>query len=345
MIDYELFKRMVLKEADKFLPENYKERGVNIMPVSINKVNGKKDGITIKLDDLAYAPTIYLDAFYDMYRKTDNFYDVMDELGKYVTDAFENGERNRNVLSGEDKRFTDKSRIYFEVINTEYNRELLFKVPHREVSGTDLSLVYRYLVSENSAENAVDRMSILITNEIQSEMFNMTETEMYDIAKVNTIALWPVKCQSLYEQIKELLPFTENIDVDLQEMKEMESIYMVSNADGCGGAVAIEYTDTLNMVSEIFANKGYNGDFYIIPSSRHEILCIQAAPNVNEKEQISSLEDMVASANIDSTNIEDRLSFNVYKFDSSLKKVMQMTDSTHKLDDRKMMQYEKVRGR
>lgn len=55
------------------------------------------------------------------------------------------------------------------------------------------------------------------------------------------------------------------------------------------------------------------GDFYLLPSSKHEIICV---PDQIERPDIKSLKEIVKAVNADSVSAEDLLSEGVWYVDS-----------------------------
>lgn len=92
-----------------------------------------------------------------------------------------------------------KSKIIYKLINAKSNELFLKGEPHRKVCG-DLALIYQVLLPNNNTATAGQLITTTVTNEILS-CWNVTEEELYDIAKRNTPALLPAKVFSIDDLI------------------------------------------------------------------------------------------------------------------------------------------------
>jgi len=91
---------------------------------------------------------------------------------------------------------------------------------------------------------------------------------------------------------------------------EDEQIFVVSVPDKVHGAGVLAYQDFMDQAAERAV-----GDFYILPSSIHEILIV---PD-NGKMVLSDLENMVKEVDATQVAPADKLTDNVYHYDSQAK--------------------------
>ena len=98
-------------------------------------------------------------------------------------------------------------------------------------------------------------------------------------------------------------------------VKDFYGMTIVTNKEGLYGASAIEDIDFLSFVSNCYFD---SGNFYIIPSSVHELILIpcKGCPPVEH------LKNMVSQVNDAYVEDKDKLSYSVYKFVSNLKEVI-----------------------
>ena len=186
--------------------------------------------------------------------------------------------------------------ISAEVINRERNEDLLQTIPHTDLA--DLAVVYRIHLFDrrNDAATAVVTQDMLKTWKVSEEQF------LAD-ALIAAERNYPVHMTTM-----------SNIFADLggQSMSVPDVPMLVCMAGDIGrfGAGVIAYPD--------FAEKArtlMGGDFYILPSSRHEVILVPV-----ECADVKDLETMVQSVNAsDVLNKEDFLSDHVYKFDGESK--------------------------
>lgn len=88
--------------------------------------------------------------------------------------------------------------------------------------------------------------------------------------------------------------------------------YVLSNKSGFKGASFILFTDALYEIYEKYGN-----DFYIIPSSIHELLTL--SEKVSTPDEVRKIIEEVNDENV---SPEERLSYNVYKYDHILDAVV-----------------------
>ncbi len=177
-----------------------------------------------------------------------------------------------------------RQRLYAEVINYEWNKERLEKIPH--MKKLDLAIVYRILIDQEEDMRA----SILITEDIRTKL-NLTK-EDFEYALSNTERLFPTKIQSL----------SDILGIDTKEDK---MFYCLTNIVGQSGAIAMFLSDK---VKEFARNKGKS--CFILPSSVHEVLLLEA--DAEDDKRI--FEDMVRNTNETVVAREEWLSNHVYLY-------------------------------
>ena len=94
---------------------------------------------------------------------------------------------------------------------------------------------------------------------------------------------------------------------DLEGFDMGQYMYIVSNEKKLNGASAILYKDSLQSIA-----RRLNSDFYIIPSSVHEVIAIPY--NDFTKKQESFLKETIAFVNNTEVSTQDVLSNNLYFF-------------------------------
>lgn len=188
------------------------------------------------------------------------------------------GERIEEItfkISGEK---LSNSLVYF-LVNREKYASVLKDIPHRDL--LDLSLVYKVVIDLEDC-----RMDgPVFTNEMAEEM-NLTEEDLFRFASRNT----PLK----------LPPVLTEVDDDL--------FYIISNINSVAGAAAMLYDGVLDMLAARL-----DADFYVLPSSIHEVLAVPAG-NHDAKELL----DMVTGINEVLVEEKDWLSDHIYYYNRKL---------------------------
>ena len=261
------------------------------------------------------SPTIYLDEMYELYTKCDNLPEVMGKIAESFNDGIKYGDRFEGLGLNRDDV---KDKIVFQLINADFNKELIEGVPHR--SFKDLEVIYRLVVEKNT--EAV--RSAIITNELAGSL-GLSEQELFDLAVDNTKRINPVKIVSMHDMMKSIMSqqdFPEEaIDVVMDDMVPENQMYIISNESGMNGAVSMLYEDEMHDLAEKVGDS-----LYILPSSVHEVLAVPASINDNAE----MLADMVYEINMNVLSLEDRLSNQVYFYNKDLRTLDIATDSPHK---------------
>ena len=82
MMNYEIFKEVVIEKFKDYLPEKYQNMTLRVEPV--NKVNKVLDGITLVAEGegRSVSPTMYINYMYEHYLETENLQEVLQSAAK-----------------------------------------------------------------------------------------------------------------------------------------------------------------------------------------------------------------------------------------------------------------------
>lgn len=159
--------------------------------------------------------------------------------------------------------------------------------------------------------NEHESYAALISN-ATLEAYGITKDELYDQAKENdkkNTYKQPILCdindiifniiagEKLFDE-KNLLENNEIINI------EDDELLVLSNRGSREGAALLFNEDVLERISEVM-----NGDYYIIPSSIHEVIVLKEMP-------APELNQMIAEVNNTQVEPEDVLSYNAQYYDS-----------------------------
>ena len=170
--------------------------------------------------------------------------------------------------------------IIMSLINTERYSNLLATVPHIDV--LDLSVIYRSVTE--TPDGGI--CSVILNNTIL-EKLNLSEEELYELARFNTLNLYPLS--------------TELIE---------RHFYVLSNKMRVFGAVGMFITDEILKLAEM-----YEKSMYVLPSSVHEVFIL---PDFGQEKEY--LESVVRDANECVVKGKDILSDSVYYYDINTKR-------------------------
>lgn len=298
-MEFTSFKTLVRDEVAKRTGEQFRVR-IN----DVTKNNGVVlSGITMLQDDNNISPTIYLNKYYEAYENGDiTLRCIVDE----VLDTYERNKVNQSV----DMRFfmnyeRIKDRIIFKLIHAERNKELLKDIPH--IRYLDFAVVFQCLISDEMFGNA----TIMIHN-AHLKIWEITENELYEKAIKNTPVLQKYDIKTMKDVLCEMMLLEEmegkeilNKNEYIEDLQDATPMYVLSNRTKVQGASCILYPNIL----KDFAS-AVKSDFYILPSSVHEVILLPAQGDEDKE----GLKRMVCEVNETQVEREEVLSDSVYYY-------------------------------
>ena len=300
-VDYERFCEEVKERIRDFLPDR------NIESVTLNtqvKNNGsKKVGIVIKEIGQNISPTIYLEPYFERFSDGEE----MESLLRDISDTYEAAAVEHQEFGNIAQDFLDfekmKNKLVVQVVNTEYNEELLERTPHKELM--DLSLIYKVVL-----DNQPGGLATIRVENSHLRQWGVTIDELNEIAIKNTYRLLPPKVQPMNEILKEMMAkdgmSEEMIYLMFQDVPEDQLMWVISNESNMSGA----YYMTDNKIMDELAEK-FHSDVVVLPSSIHECIAISAGMG-----PIEDLKAMVKEVNSTQVAREEQLSDNVYIYNA-----------------------------
>jgi len=291
-MDFNTYSKMVICKMQLFLGNEYE-----LELTKVTKNNGLiLNGIIVKREDSNIFPTVYIDDFY----REDITVSEVEYLAMKLKKSIDRKPFDASSLIDDFKTFNNaKNRIVYKLINAEKNKELLTTIPYRRFH--NLAICYCYHVDEI---NGNDSGSVLIKNE-HIKGWNVNEEELYLVAYENTLGQGPVSMCNLKDVVESLCGREINIsDVPL---------YMVSNEKKINGSYAMLYIDKMREFGDRIGD-----DYYIIPSSIHELLLIPKCSCADVKDLLT----MVIEVNKTEVSKEEYLADSIYAYDSELNEIV-----------------------
>ncbi|WP_303874946.1 DUF5688 family protein [Eubacterium ramulus] len=282
-MQYNTFQTVIMERLEHDIPD---PKRISIQQVSKN--NGiVLDGLTIMENDCNISPTLYLNYYYDSYNHGIRFNDVYQSL---LSDYH----RHKPSQKIDPSFFTDfdniRDKIAMKLIHYERNKELLEKVPH--IRFLDLAIVFYCLIS---MDFTTGNATILIHHS-HLKNWNITTTELFQIAKDNTQKILPEKLYDMNDVIYELSGRLTHPDPTVSRPSPYP-MFVLTNETNLFGATCLLYKDLLKHFSEESQT-----DFYILPSSIHEVILVPTLEN----DCYGELSDMVREVN-DSQLMDDEI--------------------------------------
>ncbi len=299
-MDYENFKERFVED----LKDKLYERGIeaDVTVNTVNKLNESYEAATIKPVDDQIGVNISLDKCYAAIEDGADYNTSVEKTAQVVADSLDNKPAvDIASLSDYDQM---KDKLVMEVVSAETNKEMLENVPHKNLE--DMAVVYRFVL--NSDEEG--RASILATNQM-IENYGITAEQLHADAMENAPRIKPAEIKGMGEVLAEMMGIEQAEMLGLYPVRpEDEQIFVASVPDKVHGAGVLAYQDFMDQAAE-----RAGGDFFILPSSIHEILIV---PD-NGKMGLSDLENMVKEVNATQVAPQDKLTDNVYHYDSKAK--------------------------
>lgn len=296
--EFQEFCNQMLKAVKERFPEKVK---IEIHKVLKNN-STELDGLVILAPEQKLSPNFYLQMYFEEYKKG---VDIA-SLAKQIEETY------YKVLCDEENLELDMSfenceeKIIFRLVSYDRNSLLLQTVPHLRF--LDMAVTFHILLRQD--EEGIG--SVRITNQL-SHTWDLDAEALFDLAKANTKRIFPQKAYSMTSMMKKILDFEKNgenqagFDVGAAEQTlQADEPYVITNSNGINGASVILYTDILKEIG------GFLGeDYYLLPSSIHEMLAIPVSAPMDEKE----MHEMVEEVNRSCVVSEEILSDSVYRYD------------------------------
>ncbi len=299
-MDFNEFKDELIEVIKEKTDEN-----TNISIHVVSKNNGiKLTGIVIMKEEESISPTIYLEPFFEMANKGKDLHLIADEI--LAISREQKGQFNFDVEEFQNIDVTGR-KILYKLINYDKNEELLKNVPHRRWQ--DLAIIYYVLVSCDELGTG----TILVRDE-HMRLWEIVEKDLFEFATENTSKILKKTIKSMAEIIldfmDEKMMDNEENEITVKAAKEFGEntpvrMYVMGNKLKLNGACTVLYENALKRFAEYVES-----DFYILPSSIHEVILVPANEDVDEQALLS----LVREVNENNVTEEEWLSDNIYRY-------------------------------
>ena len=270
---------MLLTAIKESLGEEY------LVDSSIIKKNNntKKYAISIRKRNEQVAPILYIDSILE---DIELFKSSLLDGTKQILSAYQSAITEVSTLAVPDlnKSYVLKH-VYYQLIHAGSNEDLIRTVPHKRF--LDLAVVFRVSVGKS------DGMShTFILSKEMTEKANLTLEELDTAAGKNT-----------KERGFSHTPLSEILHI---YMPEKLRPYVLTNPENTYGANILLFPEELAKTAAVFEE-----DFYLIPSSIHELMAYPVSSI--EKEYLL---EILRSVNADPTVVkkEEVLGYRIYRY-------------------------------
>lgn len=268
-------------------------------------------GIAIRQKASPIARNIYINKFYEAYQDGMELQEIAGEIERICKSEKEPALHDFHI-----KELADfekiRNKISLKLVNAGKNKNRLKSMPCRTF--LDLAVIYDVCVTQ--IDDAVG--SIAVTNDMM-EAWGVKEEQLYELALQNAVkhdrgVIKPLESlmQTLIgsgEKTEEETHHYKDFDISIAEDIQETALYVATNRSKTNGAAVVLYPYLLDTVGTFL------GDFFILPSSIHEILLLPADGAMESSELLR----MVHEVNASTVAAEEVLSENVYRYDVAKK--------------------------
>ena len=295
-MEYEKFKEQFVEDLKERLEAGGEKLSVDLN--AVQKMNQNYEAVTVKPEDAIIGVNLNMTEIYERYDRGMSYDTLVSEVAEKADRALhDRPDFNLEALQDYDQM---KEKLSMEVVSAERNADLLEKVPHKNME--DMAVVYRFVLDSDSE----GRGSILVTNQLMDN-YGITAEQLHADALQYAPVMRPAVIQTMAETLLEMMgPEAKDMIPVLPD----DPLFVATVPDKIQGAGVLAYQDFMEQAAE-----RVGGDFFILPSSIHEILLVRDDGTFD----INHLEDMVKQVNETEVAPEDLLTDSVYHYDSKEK--------------------------
>ncbi len=309
---------MNYSEFTTTIAEKAKKATGNECSVSINQViknnDTRLDGLVIMQKDRFIAPTIYLNDYYYKHKNGMSIDSIIDEILSVYHMNCNTFDLKKDSFKCYEKM---KNRIVYKLINRKMNGELLKNIPHKTF--LDLAVVYNLVLHDKDK-----RLATALINNDHLKAWGVDADTIDAQAVQNTPDLFPANIRPIQKVLENITNrqgeryIDENdgcispCDDHFYDLTDMDdpcnSMFVLTNTSGVNGAACMLYPKPLKSFGQKIKR-----DFFILPSSVHEVLLVPASEGLKKED----LTEMVREINKTEVSPNEVLSDIVYVYDHS----------------------------
>ena len=284
----------------EYLPLEYQDASVVLEEVTKNN-DRVLTGLIVRRDGETTAPTVYLEPYAEQIDNGRPLDSVMREIAKIQTDyhipAFD-----FSSLGDYEKV---KPLLAIRLYDPEKNQDYLKDKPHTPCG--DLAAAYRIQVSKDN-----DGVASAVVTDSMLQIWGIGVEQLHKDALAAESSRETVCLHSMDDVMNQLIFSGEcpNLLNDDEISNTGLGIYVLTNQSKLNGAGVLAQDNVLERIGDLLGS-----DFYVLPSSIHEVLIVPDNGAVNLKE----LETMVKEVNATQVAPEDLLSDKVQYYDRETK--------------------------
>ena len=309
MNETRMFADEVVTGITKYFPE---DRQIQCRVVETMKNNNvARVGITFHEQGDKVGPVIYMEPYREAAIDGRPMSEIMREIAGIASRSMDKTERIGSLDYGDYESV--KEYLSVTLINGRDNRQMLSRMPHRQMEDLALILELKFPMEEGVG-------SIKVSHEL-AELWAVDTDTLFAQAQENSLKAEPPSLHRMEDTMLSLA-FGRDAAENLLENPAPEEVpsqlYVLSNMSKNKGAAVLSYPGVLEKAEQLFP-KG----FYILPSSIHELLIVPKSPEIDPRE----LGEMVRAVNRAEVAKEEQLSDRVYEYDREAGMIRQVPES------------------
>lgn len=291
VLNFEEFEQLV---KDYFQENNEPDVRVDIRTVLKN--NGVTlRGLSIFKKGEKVTPTVYLEEFYEFYLQGISMERVLQHMQTVYMQRKQSADIDVSYFYQYD---SVKDTLRIKLINYEKNQKFLEKVPHMRL--LDFAVVCYSVLNSEMMQN----LNIAIYNQ-HLKMWSVTKEQLLADAVMMCRRHAPEVILRMSELLDELQKeLSEDMQTELPKPKDDTEMCILTNCNKIDGAAVICYPAVLDK-----CGRYYQSDFYMLPSSVHEMILLPVHAGGPEE-----LLSMVHEVNTQQVAEEEILSYHVFRY-------------------------------
>lgn len=309
MNETRMFADEVVSGITKYFPEN---RQIQCRVVETMKNNNVAHvGITFHEQGDKVGPVIYMEPYREAAIDGRPMSEIMREIAGIASRSMDKTERIGSLDYGDYESV--KEYLSVTLINGRDNRQMLSRMPHRQMGDLALILELKFPMEEGIG-------SIKVSREL-AELWAVDKDTLFAQAQENSLKAEPPSLHRMEDTMLSLAfgsDAAENLLENPAPEEAPSQLYVLSNMSKNKGAAVLSYPGVLEKADQLFPQ-----GFYILPSSIHELLIVPKSPEIDPRE----LGEMVRAVNRAEVAKEEQLSDRVYEHDREAGMIRQVPES------------------
>ena len=289
-MDYEQFKESFAED----LKTNLQKLGIeaDVSEHHIEKLNGSYDALSVTPKGSGVGVNANFDEIFHAMERGRDYNEVLSGVTESLKGSL--AHMPKFQVSDLTNYAEMKNRLAMEVVSAERNARMLQNVPHEQME--DIAVVYRLVLDSSKDASS----TVLVTNNLM-EQFGITHEQLREDAAENAPRIRPLEIKSIEEALNEM-PGGFALEPD------PDGILFVADVPHQNhGAAVIAYPNFFEEAAEKLG-----GDYFIIPSSIHEVLLVKDTGEMNARDLAALIKDVNATE----VAPEDVLTDHAYHYDS-----------------------------